>query len=163
MTVRRSDHPADRSHLHTERINPRTTDINTLPVRQVLERIHAEDRRAFDAVAAVLESVAETVERVVAAMKAGGRLLYVGAGTSGRLGVLDAAEIPPTFGTNPERVQGVIAGGPEAVWRAREGAEDDAGAGTDEMARRKVGSDDVVIGIAAGSTTPFVLGAMEEA
>lgn len=153
----------DRSHLLTERANPRTTDIDTLDARGILERIHAEDRRAFEAVGEVLEPLAEAVDRVVAALAAGGRLIYVGAGTSGRLGVLDAAEIPPTFGTDPERVQGVIAGGPGAMLAAREGAEDDPAAGAREMAERNVGGSDMVVGIAAGATTPFVVGALREA
>lgn len=153
----------DRSHLLTEQVNPRTADIDTLDARAIVERIHAEDRRAYEAVGEVLDGVAEAVERVVAAFRAGGRLIYVGAGTSGRLGVLDAAEIPPTFGTDPGMVQGLIAGGPEAVLRAKEGAEDDAGAGAAAIAEREVGPADVVIGIAAGSTTPFVIGALGEA
>ncbi len=155
--------PRDRSHLSTERTNPRTADIDTLPIGEILERIHAEDRRALDAVGEVLEPVAETVERVVAAMKAAGRLFYVGAGTSGRLGVLDAAEIPPTFGTDPDRVQGIVAGGLDALVRAREGVEDEAGEGVAAIDEREVGPGDVVIGIAAGSTTPFVIGALREA
>lgn len=153
----------DRSHLLTERANPRTTDIDTLDARGILERIHAEDRRAFEAVGEVLGPLAEAVDRVVAALAAGGRLIYVGAGTSGRLGVLDAAEIPPTFGTDPARVQGVIAGGPGALTSAREGAEDDTGAGAREMVERDVGRTDVVVGIAAGATTPFVAAALREA
>ena len=152
----------DRSHLLTEQINPRTTDLDSLEPRLILERIHAEDRCAFDAVGAVLDEVARGVGLVEQAFHSGGRLLYVGAGTSGRLGVLDAAECPPTFGTDPEMVQGVIAGGHEALVRTREGAEDDAAAGVAEMSARGVGSMDVVLGIAAGSTTPFVLGALRE-
>lgn len=166
MTAGRSDDrasPPDRSHLPTEKPNPRTAEIDTLPIREALERIHAEDRRAVEAVGEVLDEVAGTVERVVAALGAGGRLVYVGAGTSGRLGVLDAAEIPPTFGTDPELVQAVIAGGPEAVRAAREGAEDDAAAGAEAMTERSVGAGDVVVGIAAGSTTPYVRGALEAA
>lgn len=154
---------SDRSHLPTEKPNPRSADIDAWPVREVLAAIHAEDRRAVEAVGQVLDAVAEAVERVVASLKAGGRLIYAGAGTSGRLGVLDAAEIPPTFGTGPDRVQAVIAGGPEAVWRAREGAEDDAHAGERAMVEREVGPADVVVGIAAGSTTPFVRGALAAA
>lgn len=153
----------DRSHLLTEKANPRTTDIDTLDARDIVARIHAEDRRAFDAVGEVLDGIAGVVERAVAAFRSGGRLVYVGAGTSGRLGVLDAAEIPPTFGTDPALVQGVIAGGPEALVRAREGAEDDAEAGAAEMAEREIGEGDLVVGIAAGSTTPFVRGALREA
>jgi N-acetylmuramic acid 6-phosphate etherase len=154
---------ADRSRLPTEGINPRTADIDTLEPREIVGRIHLEDRRAVEAVGAVLDDVAAAVDLVVRAFRSGGRLIYVGAGTSGRLGVLDAAEIPPTFGTDPDLVQGILAGGPEAMWRAREGAEDVEADGAEAIARRKTGDRDVVVGIAAGSTTPFVLGALREA
>jgi N-acetylmuramic acid 6-phosphate etherase len=153
----------DRSRLPTEGINPRTADIDTLEPRAILERIHAEDRRAVEAVGEVLDDVAAAVERVVRAFESGGRLIYVGAGTSGRLGVLDAAECPPTFGTDPSLVQAILAGGPEAMWQAREGAEDSAESGAAAIAEREVDSRDVVLGIAAGSTTPFVIGALREA
>lgn len=153
----------DRSHLSTEQINPRTLDIDVLDARAIVERIHTEDRRAFDAVGEVLDAIADAVERVVTAFQSGGRLIYAGAGTSGRLGVLDAAECPPTFGTDPDIVQGVLAGGLEALVRAREGAEDVAEDGARAIAERSVGEHDVVVGIAAGSTTPFVIGALEEA
>jgi N-acetylmuramic acid 6-phosphate etherase len=153
----------DRSHLPTEKVNPRTADIDTLEARAIVERIHEEDQRAFEAVGEVLDAVAEAVERVVASFRRGGRLIYVGAGTSGRLGVLDAAECPPTFGTDPDMVQGVLAGGLEALVRAREGAEDVAEDGAAAVAEREVDENDVVLGIAAGSTTPFVIGALREA
>lgn len=153
----------DRSRLPTEGINPRTTDIDTLGPREIVERIHAEDRRAVEAVGAVLDDVAEAVERLVGTLESGGRLFYVGAGTSGRLGVLDAAELPPTFGTDPSRVQAILAGGPDAMWRAREGAEDVPADGAAAVAEHGVDERDLVVGIAAGSTTPFVLGALREA
>lgn len=153
----------DRSRLPTEGINPRTADIDTLDPRAILDRIHAEDRRAVEAVGEVLDDVAAAVERVIRAFESGGRLIYVGAGTSGRLGVLDAAECPPTFGTDPSLVQAVLAGGPEAMWRAREGAEDSTEDGAAAIAERGVDGRDVVLGIAAGSTTPFVIGALREA
>ncbi|MFN2420681.1 MAG: N-acetylmuramic acid 6-phosphate etherase [Gemmatimonadota bacterium] len=153
----------DRSHLLTEKANPRTADIDTLDARAVVERIHAEDALAFEAVGEVLDAIARAVELVVEAFRRGGRLIYVGAGTSGRLGVLDASECPPTFGTDPAMVQGVIAGGYDALVRAVEGAEDVAGDGAAALAERAVGERDVVLGIAAGSTTPFVIGALEEA
>lgn len=153
----------DRSRLPTEGINPRTTDIDTLGPREIVERIHAEDRRAVEAVGAVLDEVAEAVERLVRTLESGGRLFYVGAGTSGRLGVLDAAELPPTFGTDPSRVQAILAGGPDAMWRAREGAEDVPADGAAAVAEHGVDDRDLVVGIAAGSTTPFVLGALREA
>ena len=153
----------DRSRLLTESVNPRTADIDTLEPRAILDRMHTEDLQAVAAVGEVLDQVAAVVERVVRAFRDGGRLIYVGAGTSGRLGVLDAAECPPTFGTDPSLVQGVLAGGPEAMWRAREGAEDSPDEGGAAIAERDVGPRDVVMGIAAGSTTPFVLGALREA
>jgi N-acetylmuramic acid 6-phosphate etherase len=153
----------DRSRLPTEGINPRTADIDTLEPRAILDRIHAEDRRAVEAVGEVLDEVAAAVDRVVRAFASGRRLIYVGAGTSGRLGVLDAAECPPTFGTDPAQVQAVLAGGPEAMWRAREGAEDSVESGAAAIAERAVERGDVVLGIAAGSTTPFVIGALREA
>lgn len=153
----------DRSRLPTEGNNPRTADIDTLDPRAILDRLHAEDRRAVEAVGEVLDAVTAAVDVVVRAFQSGGRLVYVGAGTSGRLGVLDAAECPPTFGTDPEMVQAILAGGPEAMWRSREGAEDAAESGAAAIAERGVEPRDVVFGIAAGSTTPFVIGALREA
>jgi N-acetylmuramic acid 6-phosphate etherase len=116
-----------------------------------------------EAVGEVLDDVAAAVDIVVRGFQAGGRLVYVGAGTSGRLGVLDAAECPPTFGTDPGLVQAILAGGPEAMWRSREGAEDSAESGAAAIAERGIEARDVVFGIAAGSTTPFVIGALREA
>lgn len=153
----------DRSRLPTEGINPRTADIDSLEPRAILERIHSEDVRAVEAVGEVLDAVAAAVERVTRAFGSGGRLIYVGAGTSGRLGVLDAAECPPTFGTDPSQVQAILAGGREAMWQAREGAEDSDAGGAAAIAERGVDGRDVVLGIAAGSTTPFVIGALREA
>ncbi len=153
----------DRSHLLTEKINPRTTDLDTLETRQILERIHAEDGRALEAVGEVLDEVALAVEMVEQAFRSGGRLIYVGAGTSGRLGVLDASECPPTFGTDPEMVQGIIAGGKDALVRAIEGAEDEPADGAAAVAGSGAGTSDVILGIAAGSTTPYVIGALQEA
>ena len=153
----------DRSRLPTEGNNPRTADIDTLEPRAILDRLHAEDRRAVEAVGEVLDDVATAVDIVVRAFRSGGRLVYIGAGTSGRLGVLDAAECPPTFGTEPTMVQAILAGGPEAMWRSREGAEDSAEEGAAAITERDVDSRDVVFGIAAGSTTPFVIGALREA
>ena len=154
---------ADRSRLPTEGNNPRTADIDTLEPRAILDRLHAEDRRAVEAVGEVLDDVATAVDIVERAFRSGGRLVYIGAGTSGRLGVLDAAECPPTFGTEPTMVQAILAGGPEAMWRSREGAEDSAEGGAAAIAERGVEARDVVFGIAAGSTTPFVIGALREA
>ena len=125
--------------------------------------MNEEDRRVADAVAAVLPQVAAAVIRVGDVLRAGGRLIYVGAGTSGRLGALDAAECPPTFGTPPEQVQAVIAGGRRALEQAVEGSEDDGEAGAAEMDARTVGPRDVVVGISASGEAPFVIGAVERA
>jgi N-acetylmuramic acid 6-phosphate etherase len=151
------------ARLATEQPNPRTRDLDTLDVPGILERIAAEDRVVPEAVARELPHVARMVERVVASLRAGGRLVYVGAGTSGRLGVLDAAECPPTFGSDPETVLGVIAGGPAALVRAVEGAEDDAPGGERAMVERGVGPRDTVIGLAASRRTPFVVAALAKA
>ncbi|MEO6436464.1 MAG: N-acetylmuramic acid 6-phosphate etherase, partial [Tepidisphaeraceae bacterium] len=123
----------------------------------------AQDARAVAAVEAVKDSIAAAVRVVVAQLKANGRLLYFGAGTSGRLGVLDASECPPTFRTDPEMVQGIMAGGPEAMFKAKEGAEDSAEQGAATVDEKNVGPHDVVMGIAAGGTTPFVHGALRRA
>jgi len=122
-----------------------------------------EDRGVPDAVGSVLEDVARLVDMVVQSFRSGGRLIYVGAGTSGRLGVLDAAECPPTFGTSPDRVQGIIAGGEAALVRSQEGAEDSEPDGARALLERDVCSQDVVVGVAASGVTPFVLGALSQA
>lgn len=153
----------DRSHLLTEKVNPRTADLDTLDTREILDRIHAEDLRAFEAVGQVLDGVGRAATMVEEAFRSGGRLIYAGAGTSGRLGVLDAAECPPTFGSDPDMVVGVVAGGLEALVRSQEGAEDRGDEGAAAMADLAVGPRDVVVGIAAGSTTPFAIGALREA
>lgn len=147
----------------TEQRNPRSEGIDRLGALDIVRLINEEDRTVAGAVGREAEAVAQAVELAVAAFRAGGRLVYVGAGTSGRLGVLDAAEMPPTYGTDPSMVQGVVAGGFQALVRAREGAEDrpdDGGAAMDE---RDVGADDFVLGIAASGTTPFVHGALARA
>ncbi|HKY60642.1 MAG TPA: N-acetylmuramic acid 6-phosphate etherase [Gemmatimonadota bacterium] len=153
----------DRSHLLTEKVNPRTADLDTLDTREILERIHAEDLRAFEAVGEILDDVERAATMVEEAFRSGGRLIYAGAGTSGRLGVLDAAECPPTFGSDPDMVVGVVAGGEKALVRSLEGAEDRADEGAAAVADLAVGPRDVVVGIAAGSTTPFAIGALREA
>jgi len=149
--------------LATEARNPRSTDLDRMEARAVLELINAEDHRVAEAVAGEIGHIERAVELVVAAFRTGGRLIYVGAGTSGRLGVLDAAECPPTFGSHPGMVQGIIAGGEGALVRAVEGAEDDAEDGARAVRDRQVGPRDVVVGIAASRRTPFVLRAVAEA
>jgi len=151
------------ARLATEQRNPRTMDLDTLSVEDVLRRISAEDQRVPAAVAHEIPYIAAAVERVVTSFRAGGRLIYVGAGTSGRLGVLDASECPPTFGAPPEWVQGVIAGGAPALVRAVEGAEDRAEEGDRAMLELRVGPADTVIGIAASRRTPFVVAAVARA
>lgn len=145
----------------TEQRNPRTERIDVASSLDIVDLINDEDRRVPEAVRAERESIARAIDLVVEAFKKGGRLVYVGAGTSGRLGVLDAAECPPTFGTPPEMVVGIIAGGHGALVRSVEGAEDDQAAGARAMDDAKVGAKDVVMGIAASGTTPYVRAALE--
>ncbi len=147
----------------TEQRNPQTREIDRLPATGIVALIQAEDRSVADAVAAESGAIARGVELVAATFAAGGRLFYVGAGTSGRLGVLDAAEMPPTFGTDPELVQGIIAGGYDALVRAQEGAEDRAEDGARDLEARGVRAGDFVLGIAASGTTPYVHGALARA
>ncbi len=149
--------------LTTEGVNERTRGLDEASVLDALRMIHEEDRRAVDAVTPELPYVAQAVEIVVDALKKGGRLVYVGAGTSGRLGVLDAAECPPTFGTDPETIQGLIAGGPAAMFRAQEGAEDREEDGARDLDALGIGPADVVCGIAASRRTPYVVGAVVHA
>src|SRR5207244_12082750 len=151
------------ARLATEQRNPRTLDLGTLGVEAMLARISAEDHVVPPAVAREIPYIATAVELVVASFRQGGRLLYVGAGTSGRLGVLDASECPPTFGSPPEMVQGVIAGGTGALVRAVEGAEDRAEEGEQAMMERRIGPRDTVVGLAASRRTPFVVEAVPKA
>ena len=147
----------------TERRNPRSSTIDTATALEIVDLIGAEDATVPAAVAKAREEIARAIDLIEAAFRTGGRLLYVGAGTSGRLGVLDAAECPPTFGSPPEMVVGVIAGGLPALIKSIEGAEDDVNAGIGEMDARKVGPNDVVVGIAASGTTPYVRAALSRA
>ncbi len=151
------------SALLTEQNNPATWDIDLAETEHILRLINAEDSKVAAAVERELPFIAQAVEAIVDAFRRGGRLFYVGAGTSGRLGILDAAECPPTFGTPPELVQAIIAGGEAAVFRAQEGAEDRREDGVAEIARREISAVDVVCGIAASARTPFVVGALQEA
>ncbi|HEX5435843.1 MAG TPA: N-acetylmuramic acid 6-phosphate etherase [Gemmatimonadaceae bacterium] len=147
----------------TERRNPRTVDIDLATPLEIVNLLNAEDRTVAGTVAAEGVHIARAIELAECALRAGGRLFYIGAGTSGRLGVLDASECPPTFGTDPAMVQGIIAGGPEALVGSREGAEDVAADGAAAMDDRNVGPHDFVVGIAASGTTPYVHGALERA
>jgi N-acetylmuramic acid 6-phosphate etherase len=149
--------------LVTEQVHKHTEQIDTADVRKILTLINQEDQTVATAVQQEIPYIAEAVEIIVSALKKGGRLFYVGAGTSGRLGILDAAELPPTFGINPEMVQGIIAGGYETLIRSREGVEDDQEAGREALVTRRVTSRDVVFGLSASGRTPFVLGALAQA
>lgn len=147
----------------TERRNPRSSSIDTFSTLEIVDLINAEDRMVAEAVREERREIAHCIEIVVECFQRGGRLLYVGAGTSGRLGVLDAAEMPPTFGTEPRMVQGIIAGGYDALVVAKEGAEDSPARGAEAIDERDVGGDDFVLGIASSGTTPYVHGALERA
>ena len=147
----------------TEQRNPATEDIDLADPLGIVGLLNAEDRKVPEAVWAVREEVARAIELVERAFRSGGRLIYVGAGTSGRLGVLDASECPPTFGTTPSLVVGIVAGGAPALVRSAEGAEDDFDAGGDAVEERQVARHDVVFGIAASGTTPYVRGALARA
>jgi N-acetylmuramic acid 6-phosphate etherase len=147
----------------TERRNPRTASIDLASPLEIVDLINAEDKRVPDAVATQREQIARAIELAEETFRRGGRLFYVGAGTSGRLGVLDASECPPTFGTDPDMVQGIIAGGLPALTRAQEGAEDIVGNGALVIDEHKVSEKDFVIGIAASGTTPYVRAALERA
>jgi N-acetylmuramic acid 6-phosphate etherase len=147
----------------TERRNPRTAAIDTASALEIVEMMNVEDRTVPDAVWAAREHIARAIELVVAAFRAGGRLVYVGAGTSGRLGVLDASECPPTFGTPQDLVIGVIAGGQAALTRSQEGVEDDTDAGARTVDGVGVSERDVLLGIAASGTTPYVAAAVRRA
>jgi N-acetylmuramic acid 6-phosphate etherase len=147
----------------TERRNPRTATIDVAAPLDIVDIIGAEDAGVPAAVAGARTELARTIQLLETAFRAGGRLVYVGAGTSGRLGVLDAAECPPTFGTPPDMVIAVIAGGAQALVRSVEGAEDDVNAGIAAMDERRVNQKDVVVGIAASGTTPFVRAALGRA
>lgn len=150
----------DRGHLLTELRNPDSMNLDALSAEEAVAVMNKHDAIACEAVAKIRSEVAKAVELVAGQLAKGGRLIYFGAGTSGRLGVLDASECPPTFRTDPRMVEGVIAGGMEAMFRAKEGAEDSAEGGAKDVDDREVGANDVVMGIASGGTTPYVWGAL---
>ena len=147
----------------TEAENPRTANIGALSTEEIVRLMNEEDAGVAAAVGRVLADVARAVDGIVARLQEGGRLFYVGTGTSGRLGVLDASECPPTFGVPPELVQGIIAGGYDALHRAAEASEDDREAGARDLGERGVTGRDAVVGIAASGRTPYTLGAVEHA
>ena len=149
--------------LMTESLNPASTGLDSMTSTQIVELMNAEDANAVEAVRAESEPIARAIDELTDRFRRGGRLIYVGAGTSGRLGVLDASECPPTFNSPPSQVVGLIAGGPTALTRAVEGAEDDRGRGAEEIRNVGVTANDLVVGIASSGRTPYVLGAVEEA
>ena len=153
----------ERGHLLTEQVNPDSLNLDQLSSIEFVELFNREDAKAVAAVSAAKEDLAKAIDLTAQSLKKGGRLFYVGAGTSGRLGVLDAAECPPTFCTPPELVQGIIAGGAGALVRSSEDLEDRSQDGEAAIAQREVTQLDVVVGITAGGTTPFVHGAINAA
>src|SRR6266446_4138136 len=147
----------------TEQENPRTAQISSLPTESILRLMNEEDARVAEAIAQVLPEISWAVDGIVGRLRTGGRLFYIGTGTSGRLGVLDAAECPPTFGVAPELVQAIIAGGYEACHRAVEASEDDADAGAHDLDARGFVGRDALVGIAASGRTPYTVGAVGHA
>jgi len=147
----------------TEQENPRTSEIDKVSTLESIRLINDEDKKVAEAVGNVLSEIAKIAEEVATKLKNGGRLFYIGTGTSGRLGVLDASEIPPTFGVSPDLIQGVIAGGYDALYKAVEASEDDKEAGAKDLQKRGLNEKDVVIGIAASGRTPYTIGAVEYA
>ena len=145
----------------TEQRNPNTRGLDRKSTIEIVRTMNREDARVAQAVRRVLPQIARAVDAIAKAFESGGRLIYVGAGTSGRLAVLDASECPPTFGTPPRMVRALIAGGERALWHAVEGAEDSAANGVRDLRRAAVKINDVVVGIAASGTTPYVLGALQ--
>ncbi|GIU81319.1 MAG: N-acetylmuramic acid 6-phosphate etherase [Acidobacteria bacterium] len=147
----------------TEQENPKTANIDKVSTLEAVRLINQEDGRVAEAVSKVLPEIAMAIDKIVERLKKGGRLFYVGTGTSGRLGVLDASEIPPTYGVSPDLIQGVIAGGYEALYKATEASEDDFDAGAEDLKKRGITSQDAVVGIAASGRTPYTIGAVEYA
>jgi len=149
--------------LISESRNPDTMNIDLLPTLEILQKINREDTGVPDAVRLVLPEITLAVDRIVTAFQAGARLIYIGAGTSGRLGVLDASECPPTFGVSSDMVLGIIAGGPTALLKSIEGTEDDPQLGQRDLQQVKLSAEDVVVGIAVSGRTPYVIGALNYA
>ena len=148
------------SQLITEQRNPNTMNIDRCSAQEIVKLINDEDKKVPLAIEACLPQIAQAVEKIVVAFQQGGRLVYIGAGTSGRLGVLDASECPPTFGVSPEMVKGIIAGGEHALRHPIEGAEDNPQAGEDDLKRIQFSKQDILVGIAASGRTPYVIGAL---
>jgi N-acetylmuramic acid 6-phosphate etherase len=160
MTIKR---PSTRGHLLTEQVNINSANLDRLSTIEIVDLFNKEDLNTINAIAGARTELAAAIDMIAANLRQGGRLFYIGAGTSGRLGVLDAAECPPTFCTPPELVQGLLAGGAGALVKSSEGLEDIASDGAQAMVDNKIGEHDVVVGITAGGTTPYVHGAIESA
>lgn len=152
-----------RGHLLTEQVNVNSANLDRLSTIELVDLFNREDLNTINAIAGARAELAQAIDTIADSLRQGGRLFYIGAGTSGRLGVLDAAECPPTFCTPPELVQGILAGGAGALVKSSEGLEDIASDGAQAMADNNIGKHDVVVGIAAGGTTPYVHGAIDAA
>ena len=153
----------DLQKISTERRNPASAHIDELSTLDMVKIVNDEDKKVALAVEKILPEIAKAVDIITDRLSKGGRLFYLGAGTSGRLGILDASECPPTYGVEPELVQGVIAGGVPAIFKAQEGAEDDIDLAAKDLAERGFGADDVLVGIAASGRTPYVIGGLKYA
>lgn len=149
--------------LTTESRNQNTLDIDRVSTIEMVKKINDEDKKVAEAVEKELPQIAVAIDEIVERLKKGGRLIYIGAGTSGRLGILDASECPPTYGVSEELVQGVIAGGQEAIFRAQEGAEDSKELAVNDLKKKDITELDVVVGLAASGRTPYVIGGLEYA
>lgn len=156
-------HPENLNLLRTEQSNPLTADLDTLSTLDMVRRMNTLDQEVPRQVGAECNTIAQAVDLVVARLRTGGRLIYAGAGTSGRLGILDASECPPTFGVSPELISGIIAGGQEAIFRAMEGVEDDEDQAASDLAARSLTARDVVLAIASSGRTPYCIGALKYA
>ena len=157
------ERPSTRGHLLTEQVNLNSANLDRLSTLELVDLFNKEDINTINAIAGARVELANAIDLIATNLRQGGRLFYIGAGTSGRLGVLDAAECPPTFCTPPELVQGLLAGGAGALVKSSEGLEDIASDGAQAMVDNKIGEHDVVVGITAGGTTPYVHGAIESA
>ncbi|MGL5917236.1 MAG: N-acetylmuramic acid 6-phosphate etherase [Culicoidibacterales bacterium] len=153
----------DLTHLMTESRNEHTNDIDRISTLELVQKMNDEDKKVAIAVEQELDMIAEAIDGIVARMKRGGRLIYIGAGTSGRLGILDASECPPTYGVSDQLVQGKIAGGLDAIFKAKEGAEDSIEFGVQDLQESNLSCNDTVVGIAASGRTPYVIGGLRYA
>ena len=153
----------DLEKLMTESRNQNTLNIDKVSTLEMVKMINNEDKKVAEAVEAELPRIAEAIDEIAIRMNKGGRLIYIGAGTSGRLGILDASECPPTYGVSEELVQGVIAGGHQAIFRAKEGAEDSKELAVEDLKNKKITENDIIVGLAASGRTPYVIGGLEYA